>query len=300
MRSACRVSLGPLDMGRAADTSLLPSTAYMASDMPSQAMLLPLPSANYRLMATAEAPLFVPLSRPIAAMSAFTQLPHHSLASQQSSESSATAFNGQQHVMIPHHAPAGVNVQQVGMACSRFCQPAVVVATAGHQLHLQQQQKQQQQQQQLKHAGAPPAKKTSKGKKAAAAAAAAMEASAIQAPPTAIGAAAGATAAAEPAVAGLEVTEAPVKLKRGPYKKRVKKEGEEKPVKQRKKKAITMMPALEAFAKRIQPHEGELSQQVTATGTHDGQGPSKRARCALALMLCMEKDKKRLRLLVSI
>ena len=288
MRSAFRVHLGPLDMGRAADTSLLPSTAYMASDMPSQAMLLPLPSANYRLMATAEAPLFVPFSRPIAAMPAFTQLPHHSLASQQSSESSATAFNSQQHVMIPHHAPAGVNVQQVGMACSRFCQPAVVVATAGHQLHLQQQQNQQQQQQQLKHAGAPLAKKTSKGKKAAAAA---TQASAIQAPPIAIGPA-GATAAAEPAVAGLGVTEAPVKLKRGPYKKRVKKEGEEKPVKQRKKKAITMMPALEAFAKRIQPHEGELSQQVTATGTHDGQGPSKRARCARALMLCMEKERK--------
>ena len=287
MRSACRVSLGPLDMGRAADTSLLPSTAYMASDMPSQAMLLPLPSANYRLMATAEAPLFVPLSRPIAAMPDFTQLPHHSLASQQSSESSATAINSQQHVEIPHHAPAGVNMQQVSMACSQFCQPAVVVATAGHQFHLQQQQ-----QQQLKHAGAPPAKKTSKGKKAAAAAAAATQASAIQAPPTAIGPAAGAIAAAEPAMAGLGVTEAPVKLKRGPYKKRVKKEGEEKPVKQRKKKAITMMPALEAFAQRIQPHEGELSQQVTATGPHDGQGPSKRARCALALMLCMEKERK--------
>lgn len=271
MGSACRVNLGPLDMSRAADTSLLPSTAYMASDMPSQAMLLPLPPANYRLMATAEAPLFVPLnSLPIAATPAFTQLPHHSLASQQSSESSATAINGQQHVVMPDHAPAGVNMQQVSVACFRFSHQVIAVPTAGHhhQLHLQQQQ-------QLNQAVAPPAKKTSMGKKATAAAAAATEASAIQAPPAVTGA-----AAAEPAVAGLGVTEAPVKRKRGPYKKRMKKEGEEKPVKQRKKKAITMMPALEAFAKRIQPPEGVLSQQVTATGTDDGQGPSKRARCA--------------------
>ena len=285
MGPACRVNLGPLDMSRAADTPLLPSTAYMASDMPRQAMLLPLPPANYRLMATAEASLFVPLnSLPTAAMPAFTQLPHHSLASQQSSESSATASNSQQHMVLPRHAPAEVNMQQAGMACSRFSQPAIAVATAGHhyQLHLQQQQ------QQLDQAAAPPAKKTSKGNKAAAAVPAAAEESAIQAPPpTATGAAAGATAAAEPAVAGLGITEAPVKRKRGPYKKRVKREGEEKPVKQRKKKAITMMPALEAFAKRIQPHEGGLSQQVTATGTDDGQGPSKRARCAFALMLCM-------------
>jgi len=273
MGSACRVNLGPLDMNRAADTSLLSSTAYMASDMPSQAMLLPLLPANYRLMAAAEAPLFVPLSSlPTAAMPAFTQLPHHSLASQQSSESSATAINSQQQVVMPHHAPAGVNMQQVSVTCSRFSQPAIAVATAGHhhQLHLQQQQ-------QLNQAVAPLAKKTSKGKKAAAAAAAATEASAIQAPPAATGA-----AAAEPAVAGLGVSEAPMKRKRGPYKKRVKKEGEEKPVKQRKKKAITMMPALEAFAKRIQPPEGVLSQHVPATGTDDGQGPSKRARCAFA------------------
>ncbi len=253
----------------------------MASDMPSQAMLLPLPPANYRLMATAEAPLFVPLNNlPTAAMPAFTQLPHHSLASQQSSDSSATAINSQQHIVMPHHAPARVNMQQVSVACSRLSQPVIAVATAGHhhQLHLQQQQPQQ-----LDQAAVPPAKKTSKGKKAAAAAAAAMEASAIQAaPPAASGG-----AAAEPAVAGLGVSEAPVKRKRGPYKKRVKKEGEEKPVKQRKKKAITMMPALEAFAKRIQPPEAGLSQQVTATGTDDGQGPSKRARCAFALTLRM-------------
>jgi hypothetical protein len=279
MGSACRVNLGPLDMSRAADTSLLPSTAYMASDMPSQAMLLPLPPVNYRLMAAAEAPLFVPLSSlPTSAMPAFTQLPHHSLASQQSSESSATAINSQQQVVMPHHAPAGVNMQQVSVTCSRFSQPAIAVATAGHhhQLHLQQQQ-----QQQLNQAVAPLAKKTSKGKKAAAAAAAATEASAIQAPPAATGA-----AAAEPAVAGLGVSEAPMKRKRGPYKKRVKKEGEEKPVKQRKKKAITMLPALEAFAKRIQPPDGGLNQQVTATGTDDGQGPSKRARCAFAHSTC--------------
>ena len=163
-------------------------------------------------------------------------------------------------------------MQQVSMACSRFSQPVIAVATAGHhhQLHLQQQQ-------QLHPAAAPPAKKTSKGKKAAAAAAAAAEESAVQAPPAVTGA-----AGAKPAVGNLGVSEAPVKRKRGPYKKRVKKEGEEKPIKQRKKKAITMMPALEAFAKRIQPPEGGLSQQVTVTGPDDGQGPSKRARCAFA------------------
>ena len=115
-----------------------------------------------------------------------------------------------------------------------------------------------------------PAKKVAKGKKVAPAAGA--RASGIQADVSTDATGAGAVAGGQAA--------APVKRKRGPYKKRVKKEGEETAAIARKKKMISMMPAVEAFAKRSQ-QQGAASGQlpVSLPGCHQ-QGPSKRARCA--------------------
>ena len=271
--ASCRAGLGPcpLDSSRATETALASSTAYMSADMPSKAMLLPLPPANYRLVATAEAAHFIPFSTsPTADMPTFVRLPHHSLASQQSTDSAATVINSQHHLVMPHCTGAAAGLQQGSIACCSLPLPTTAVATSAHQ----------QQQQQLSQAQAGPAvlpaKKTSKGKKGSAATA--DQEAAMQAAANVPGSAGGGGGAG----GGATAEGAPVKRKRGPYKKRVKKDGEEKVVKPRKKKAMTMMPALQAFAKGIQPQAGPPRQQPHLAAADSEQGPSKRARCGPA------------------
>ena len=238
-------------------------------------MLLPLPPANYRLVATAEAAHLVPFSSfPTADMPTFIRLPHHSLASQQSSDSTATVINSHHHLVMPRRSDAAAGLQQAGTATASLPVPTTAVAASG-----------QQQQQQLPSqapAGQPtrlPAKKTSKGKKASAAATA--QAPAMQAAVTVPSA--GAAGGAGGGGGGATAEGAPVKRTRGPYKKRVKKDGEEKVVKPRKKKEMTMMPALHAFANDIQSQAGPPRQPHRPVA-HNEQGPSKKARCALVFL----------------
>lgn len=165
-------------------------------------------------------------------------------------------------------------MQQASIAASCLSLPPTAVATAGPGP--------QSSQAQAARPAVLPAKRTSKGKKAKAAAD--VQAAAAQA--------GGAATGAAPVPAGAPISTGdeagvPVKRKRGPYKKRVRKEEEGKLLTQRKKKAISMMPAVEAFAKRIQPqHVAAASQQPLAAVAHIEQGPSKRARYASCLS-CM-------------
>lgn len=70
----------------------------------------------------------------------------------------------------------------------------------------------------------------------------------------------------------------PMKRKRGPYKKRMKKEGEQKAPKDRKKKAISLLPAVQAFRLQGMQRQATAPDPPAAPVDNGDLGPSKRPR----------------------
>ena len=227
----------------------------MPSAMPSQTMQLPMPSSSYMLPPSTTT-RFVPVDTAHPSSTpTFLALPH--LASQQSADSSCTviaAHHQQKHMHFPK--------QHASLRISHLSQPAAQGAAAGSAVSHQ-----------APCASIAPANKAARSRKNAA--------NSVEAAP----------------LHGAEAVEGiaggPVKRKRGPYKKRVKQEGEAKVPRDRKKKQEgevkvptsrtkkpnSLLPAVQAFRLHSMQTQPAVSDQLAAClPAADQQGPSKRAR----------------------
>ena len=231
------------------------ASSFMASAMPSQAMQLPMPSSSCMLPPSTTTH-FIPIDAAHPSSTPTFLVPPH-LASQQSADSCGTVItthHPQQHMHFP--------VQHTSFLMSNLSQPAAQGTAAGSAAS-----------QQAPCASTAPAKKATRSRKGAAN-------SADAAPVLGAEAAEG--------VAG-----GPVKRKRGPYKKRMKQEGEAKAPtdrkkkqegeakapSSRKKKAISLLPAVQAFRLHSMQTQPTVSDRLAAClPAPDHQGPSKRAR----------------------
>ena len=243
-------------MNRASAAAQANASAFMPSAVPSQTMLLPLPSSSHPLPPSS-IPHFIPFraAQP-SALPPLLPLPRLNLASQQSADSTCTVIASQQQ----HHARFPLLPAPPHPSFSSLPHPGTEPRNGPPPAH------------QPPKATAKPAKKPGKGKKAQKVAETASSAPGLDSQPaTAVGA--GAVGSGE--------TVAPVKRKRGPYKKRVKKEGEQKQPAGRKKKVISLLPAVEAFrlhGMQQQQQAAGSAAQSAYLGSDEQQGPSKRAR----------------------
>lgn len=239
------------------------------------------------------ASLFIPANgSSLPGVASLLQLPHtSSVASQQSCDSTSTVINAQHpfptHAVMlgqaqnlnltpkgvlyaaPAHMPSATVPTSQAISGSK----AVAVATA-----------------------AKPTRGRGKGKKAQAAAAAAAAATATAATATAATAAPAIVSHSSTAdiankgstsiAAGRDGAAAPApRKKRGPYKKRVKVEGEQKPAPKLKKAAgpSSLMPALEHFHRQVKQEREQAMQQGWVDAPDMLQGPSKKPRQAVKL-----------------
>ena len=231
------------------------ASAFMPSAMPSQTMQLPMASPSC-MPPPPSAAHFIPVNAVHPSSTPPTLVPGPHLATQQSADSTCTIVVAQQHHTVQH----------ASLPLSNLSRPPALDATAPRTGASQQPH-------QTPAAKAPARKKTTKTRKrAATTTAAAAVAAAATAAPTA--------AASVPVVQGGEgAAGLPVRRKRGPYKKRMKKEEEPKVPKGRKKKIISLLPAVQAFRLQgMQRHATAPEQQAAVGGTGNLQGPSKRAR----------------------
>ena len=244
-------------MSQASATAHVNASAFMPSAMPSQTMQLSMPSSSCMLPPSTTTH-FVPIDAAHPSSTPTFVAPPH-LASQQSAYSSCTVIvthdhHQQQHMLFP--------AQHARFPMSYLSQPTAQGAAAGSAVS-----------QQAPSASMAPAKQATRSRKGAA------------------------NSADAPMVLGAEaaegVTNGPVKRKRGPYKKRMKQEGEAKASTDhkkmqegeakaptsRKKKIISLLPAVQAFRLHSMQTQPMVSHQLAAClPAPDHQGPSKRAR----------------------
>ena len=250
----CRASLVGLDMNRASAAALGNASAFMPSAVPSQTMLLPLPSSSHPLPPSSIAH-FIPFdpAQP-SALPTLLPLPGPNVASQHSADSTCTVIVSQQQHDARFPLPQAPRHPPLSSLSHPGTDPRAVPLPAHPAPQM----------------AAKPAKKIGKGKKAQKAAEPASSALGLVSQPAA---AAGGGGSGE--------VVAPVKRKRGPYKKRVKKEGEQKAPAGRKKKAISLLPAVEAFRLHGMQQQRQAvgpAAQPACVGSDEQQGPSKRAR----------------------
>ena len=267
--SVCSASLAGLDMSR--NCASAAASAFVSSAVPSQVMMLPSAHSSYPLPPPPAAH-FIPFnaSQP-SAQPTLVHLSRPGLASQQSADSTCTVIVSRQQQQQQQHAGFPLEHASFSAALSGFPQPASTLQTAAAVLA---------QQAPATATAGKPGKKSSKASKTASRAADAVAGMGVLSGP---GLKPGDGSAA-----------APVRRKRGPYKKRVKVEGEQKAPTGRKKKAISLLPAVEAFRlhgqqQQQQQQQAAGSQQQTAyLGSHQQQRPSKRARSAPCHPPCIQ------------
>lgn len=202
-----------------------------------------MPSQSMQLPVPSSATQFIPVNAAHPSGGP-TFLPPSHLASQQSADSTCTIVitQQQQHTRF--------SVQHASFPLSNLSQPAALDASGSDVSRPQHQ---------APGVRTAPAKRPTKGKKGDANATAAARVAGDQ---------------------GAEGTaEGPVKRKRGPYKKRPKKEAEPKPPTGRKKKAISLLPAVQAFRLHgMQQQAADPDQRSACLATDHQPGPSNRAR----------------------
>lgn len=245
----CSASLGVLDMSQTSAAGQLHASTLMVSAMPSHTMQLPMPTSSC-ILPPSTTTHFIPVDAAHPTTTP-TFLPPPHLASQQSADSSSCTIIVTQHQQHTHFPMQHASLPLSNLSLSAG--PDVAAAESAALQH------------QSSCASEEPAKKKAPGRRKRAAKSAAV------APVPGCDSAQG-------------MAERPVRRKRGPYKKRVKGEAKVKAPKVkapsgRKRKAISLLPAVQAF--RLQGMQMQASapdHPLACLPTADQPGPSKRAR----------------------